>query len=406
MIWRRMRVFISYAREDQKRADALYDSLQEAGFRPWMDRRDIPAASDWKVEIDRAVRRSHAFIACISTASVKKTADLGGVLTSEIDGALQRWKRRWWWWQNLFLLPVRFEKCDPPQKLARLQWVDAFEDRDWVNVARGLRKAQNKLIFGSVSAVSAVVIAAIIIGSIAEPTVIAAFRKPGGVPRAGITVWKLEQAAPNPGAKTLLHEVNCKSEKDWKPLRADPGQPFHDGDHVRVSIESGIEGFVYVVDREIRNNKPGQPKLMFPTTRVRGGDNHVSPGMLIELPDQQDCPPYWTLSGGGDRSYSGELITVLIVDHKLKEIMAGSEPQYLPNAVWDSWLKKWTVPLITEVNHSLSQRPSTELELAAGQGAKTLTHGDPGPQMVFQRKDSGTDGILVEFTISVQRDAP
>src|SRR5262249_24717681 len=157
----------------------------------------------------------HAFIACISSASVKKTEKREGVLTSESDDALERWRLRWWWWRRLFLLPVRFENVDPPEKLARLQWVDAFEDMDWRNVSRGLRRAQRKLLVGSLGTVAVIVLAVISLVSVSEPKLIAAFRKPGGVPRAGITVWKLEQVPPTPGAKTLLHEVNCQAERDW-----------------------------------------------------------------------------------------------------------------------------------------------------------------------------------------------
>ena len=34
-------VFLSYAREDRARVEAIYDSLYMEGFKPWMDTREI-----------------------------------------------------------------------------------------------------------------------------------------------------------------------------------------------------------------------------------------------------------------------------------------------------------------------------------------------------------------------------
>jgi hypothetical protein len=401
VIWPRLRVFISYAREDEKRADALYDSLVAAGFEPWMDRRKIPAAAEWQTEINRAIRRCHAFLACISSSSTQKS----GVLASEIDSALQRWKSRWWWWKSLFLLPVRFEDCPPPAKLSQLQFVDVFQDKDWVRVANVLRRAQRNLIGASIAVLALLALGVVFLFSVSQSNLIARFRRPGGLARIGITVWKLDQVPAAPGSKTLLHESVCQSNepRDWRPLRAGAGAQIHLGDRVRISIESGLEGYVYVVDREMNgSNRRGIPKLVFPTGRIRGGNNHISPGALIELPDQQDCPPYWTLSSG-DPTYSGELVTVLIVEQLLKDVSLQQDAQLLSASVFDAWAKKWTAPLLTMDNRALLHAPATEPELAAGQSARTLTESDPFPQTVFAKKDARNNAaILVDFPIRVQ----
>jgi hypothetical protein len=396
----RLRVFISYAREDARRADSLYDSLNAAGFEPWMDHRDIPEAAEWQSEINRAIGRCHAFLACISSASTQKS----GVLAAELESALQRWKRKWWWWKRLFLLPVRFEDCKTPEKLSQLQWVDVFEDKDWVKVARALRRAQRSFVAGSAAAIALVVVLAVSWFIASKSNLIAEFRRPGGDARVGITVWKLKYVSPVPGSKTLIHESVCRGvDADWEPLRTSVSDQFQVGDHVRVSIETGLEGYVYVVDRELHGGEAsGAPKLVFPTSRIQGGNNLVHPGKLIELPDQQDCPPYWTLSSQ-HASYSGELLTVLIVKRPLKDVSIQRDAQDLPQSKFDAWQKRWTAPLTTMDDRARARYPATASELAAGQGAKTLTHDDPLPQTVFQKIDSSDDdSILVDYPILVK----
>ena len=34
-------IFLSYAREDAERVENLYQKLSDAGFKPWMDKKDI-----------------------------------------------------------------------------------------------------------------------------------------------------------------------------------------------------------------------------------------------------------------------------------------------------------------------------------------------------------------------------
>ena len=398
MIWGRLRVFISYAREDEERASALFDSLKAAGFDPWMDRRSIPEASDWQAEINRGIRRCHVFLACLSRASVQKS----GVLAAELQSAIQAWKKRRWW-SRLLLLPVRFEECRPPEILSHLQWVDVYRDADWVKVAGALHKKQRL-----VAAISYVAAAALILTAISlvyvgkKEDVLSVFRQPGGQPRLGVTMWKLEQVAPSPASKELLHEkVGSEGlEKDWKPVRATGGAGFHLGDHIRISLESGLAGYLYVVDREMQGpNQIGDPKLVFPTTRIRAGDNRIRPGVPIELPDQQDCPPYWTLKSGNS-AYSGELVTVFILPNALP-VNLDRDSYALQSSLFDQWIKKWKAPVSISEN-AQGQVAATANELAAGNGSKILTHEDPLPQTVYRKSGRNDGSIVVSLPIAVK----
>src|SRR5690349_23992390 len=50
-----------------------------------------------------------------------------------------------------------------------------------------------------------------------------------------------------------------------------------------------ISGYLYVFDREVYADKSlGEPYLIFPTTALRGGDNLVKAGRVVEIPSHDD----------------------------------------------------------------------------------------------------------------------
>ncbi|GEM_PF-4525109 len=64
-----MRLFISYAREDQPQVQTLVNILRDGGHDPWFDHRLLPG-QDWQEELLRAIRRSDAFVYVLTPDSV------------------------------------------------------------------------------------------------------------------------------------------------------------------------------------------------------------------------------------------------------------------------------------------------------------------------------------------------
>jgi hypothetical protein len=113
-------VFINYARADKERVKPIYRWLQEAGAVPWMDETDVPPGAKWEYRINNAIWRSHYFIACLSRNSVNRE----GVLQDEIERALEIWEDKGE--DAIFLIPVRLEECEMPERLSQFQWIDLF----------------------------------------------------------------------------------------------------------------------------------------------------------------------------------------------------------------------------------------------------------------------------------------
>ncbi|MCP4113181.1 MAG: toll/interleukin-1 receptor domain-containing protein [Desulfobacteraceae bacterium] len=67
-----MKVFISYAREDQKAAIKLFNKLKTEGVIPWIDYENILAGHNWKATVKQAIKGSSYFLALLSSNSVNK----------------------------------------------------------------------------------------------------------------------------------------------------------------------------------------------------------------------------------------------------------------------------------------------------------------------------------------------
>jgi TIR domain len=127
------RIFIAYACEDRALADRLYDELKAQGYDPWLDRRKLLPGQDWPRRIEDAIASSDFVLACYSPNSVNKR----GGFQIEVRLALECAKRIPL--DDVFLIPVRFERCKIPSQITReIQYVDLFPD--W---AAGLARIVN-----------------------------------------------------------------------------------------------------------------------------------------------------------------------------------------------------------------------------------------------------------------------
>jgi hypothetical protein len=126
-------IFLSYAREDEEKVENLYQRLSDAGFKPWMDKKDILPGERWKSSIQIAIRRSDFFLACLSANSVNKR----GFLQREIRDALDIWQEKLD--SDIYLIPVRLEDCKVPANLCDFQWVSLFEEDGWTRLLQAIQ---------------------------------------------------------------------------------------------------------------------------------------------------------------------------------------------------------------------------------------------------------------------------
>ena len=117
------KVFICHANEDKNYAAGLYNKLEKAGLRPWLDKEKLRGGDHWDKHIRRTIKQVDYFIVLQSKALAKKQI---GYVNREINIALDRQEefRR----STLFIIPVNIEECQRMEELEHLQTIDLTEE--------------------------------------------------------------------------------------------------------------------------------------------------------------------------------------------------------------------------------------------------------------------------------------
>ena len=116
-------VFIAYVEEDRRQAERLYQTLEEAGFAPWMDTRKLLPGQNWPRAIEAAIETSAFFLACFSEQSVVKKGGFQAEIRYALDCARQLPL------DQIFVIPVRLTACRVPRAIQReYQWIDLHPD--------------------------------------------------------------------------------------------------------------------------------------------------------------------------------------------------------------------------------------------------------------------------------------
>ncbi len=127
-----LKVFLCHSSADKDAVRRLHASLLRDGHRPWLDVLDLSPGVEWKVEIERAVRRSDVVLVCLSRSSVSKTGFVQKEIAFALNAADERPEG------TIYIVPVRLESCDVPQRLNKWQWVDLFEPDGYPRLLKAL----------------------------------------------------------------------------------------------------------------------------------------------------------------------------------------------------------------------------------------------------------------------------
>lgn len=115
----RCRIFLSYARPDQKKVRKLYEKLEKAGLEPWMDEKNLRGGINWEYAVEETMQNADFIVVCVSKSSI----DRRGFIQKEIKLALDirdRVPER-----DICVIPILLEKnCKIPHEFKKYNAVD------------------------------------------------------------------------------------------------------------------------------------------------------------------------------------------------------------------------------------------------------------------------------------------
>jgi predicted GTPase len=136
---KQLQVFLCHSSGDKPAVRALYQKLHSDGFAPWLDEENLLAGQDWQLEIPIAVRTSDVVLVCLSRGSVTKTGYVQKEIKYALDVADEQPEG------TTFVIPIKLEECDVPQRLRRWHWVNYFETSGHERLVRALQHRATEL---------------------------------------------------------------------------------------------------------------------------------------------------------------------------------------------------------------------------------------------------------------------
>jgi Domain of unknown function (DUF4384) len=223
----------------------------------------------------------------------------------------------------------------------------------------------------------------------------------------GVTLWRMRPAKTDDAVeiRDLIQRGNGPKE-EWTPERVASDTEFHEGQILRLSIESLRPGFLYVIDRaKYQDDTYGDPYLIFPTKQIYDGNNQVEAGRAIQIPGPEEEP--FTLERAqtkdGQLQESEELI-ILVVPQRLQSFpVAPTDRQKLSEQSVASLLKRYTAAY--EVSEKIGGAGSA-ITVAEKRAAKTsdkrLSAENPYPQTIYRLATKPSDVMLIKVELRVR----
>jgi len=166
-------------------------------------------------------------------------------------------------------------------------------------------------------------------------------------------------------------------------LRVNPNRQFKSGERVRLLVETNCDGYIYVFSQE--NSEA--PRLLFPNTAIRNGDNFVPGHQAFWLPDEGEIE--------FDQRPAQERLIVVFSKNQVPNLMAGSQPEGVPveAAVFQDVARE------TAVRQGGRLDEGTLLTKSEGQRGVRLSSKDPVPAFILLNQDPTQRRIVakVEF---------
>lgn len=136
---RPLRAFLCHSSGDKPAVRDLYQRLRAERVEPWLDEEKILPGQDWNLEITKAVRTTDVVIVCLSQGSINKVGYVQKELKRILDVAEEQPEGK------IFVIPLKLEACELPERLRHLHAVNLFEQRGFERLMQALRWSANEV---------------------------------------------------------------------------------------------------------------------------------------------------------------------------------------------------------------------------------------------------------------------
>jgi hypothetical protein len=210
--------------------------------------------------------------------------------------------------------------------------------------------------------------------------------------KVGVTIWVLQD-----GSKS----VDQVGEESQTLEQVEARTRLAIGSNVRLGVEPLTRaGYLYVINREqFDDGTYGTPRLIFPTTRTRKGNNYVRRNERVLIPRK---PSYFRINQSSTgKTQVAEVLTFIISSTPLQLPKAlGETAMILSDDKFKEWEGKWSAPVNEFEMEQGAGRTIGEKDLGqVGEESQQLTEDDPFPQTVYRATIKKGNPLLVTIPL-------
>jgi len=136
---RKLRIFLCHSSKDKPRVRTVYHELKNEGMDPWLDEEKLLPGQPWEFEIKRAVKTSDIVIVFLSQSSVSQRGFVQKEIKYALDVADEQPEG------TIFIIPVKLEECQIPERLGQWQWVNYWEPNAHEKLLLSLRHRASEI---------------------------------------------------------------------------------------------------------------------------------------------------------------------------------------------------------------------------------------------------------------------
>lgn len=128
-------IFLCYSRKDSQQALQLKTEIENLGYSIWLDKEDILPGQKWELNIRNAINDSRVVIVCLSSHWVSEKSFVHKELKTALE-VMDLFPE-----DHAFIIPVKLDDCDIPDKLKDLQYVEISQRGYLDQLQQALEKA-------------------------------------------------------------------------------------------------------------------------------------------------------------------------------------------------------------------------------------------------------------------------
>ena len=136
---RRLRVFLCHSSDDKPKVRELYRRLKDCNVDPWLDTEKLLPGQVWDLEIQNVMRKADMIVICLSRDFILKESYGQKEIKWAVDIALEKPDG------VNFLVPLKLEECELPQRLKPYQGANYFEEDGFDKLIRAIIHRRDQL---------------------------------------------------------------------------------------------------------------------------------------------------------------------------------------------------------------------------------------------------------------------